>query len=114
MRARVKIADLSTGQWDRLQVRLRTSYDIPAGAATVCAVFELSPMVERHAELPVQEFATLMTELAMISEMAQVATAALSPDELPDELVRIREAADPARAETSYQLGQGHGAGWND
>lgn len=112
MRARVKITDLNLAQWDRVHERVRTSYEIEPGAATVCAVFELAPMTERHVEMPVQEFATLMVELSNIHNTGLVAEAALTPDALPDELERIRDAADPARAE--YRTGQGHGAGWND
>ncbi len=107
MRARVKITDLSLEQWDRLQTRLRTEYDIQPGAATVCTVWELTPeLSERHVEMPVQDFATLMTELAMVAEARKVVTAVLTPDALPDELVRLREEADPARAETARLLDQ--------
>jgi hypothetical protein len=111
VRAQVKIADLNLAQWDRLQERVQTSYEVKPGEPTVCAVFELAPMSERHAEMPVFEFATLMAELAQIENTGLVAEAALTPDALPDELNRIRNAADPAR---NYQTGQGLGAGWND
>lgn len=105
MRTRAKIADLSLAQWDRVQTRLLTSYDIVPGTPTVCAVFELTPdFHERHAEMPVFEFAALLAELGQITERhtgevgpEEVAQAALTPDALPDRLNEIRNAADPSR-----------------
>lgn len=86
MRTQIKVADLSNEQFERLDHRLFTSYDIPAAAARVCVVFELAPGTERHVEMPVQEFATLMTELAMVGAVPATAEAMLSPDALPDEI----------------------------
>lgn len=70
MRAQVTITDLTLAQWDRVQDRLMTSYEIEPGTPTVCAVFELTPdMAERHAEMPVFEFAMLMAELVQVNEV---------------------------------------------
>jgi hypothetical protein len=84
LRTQIKVADLSNEQFERLDHRLFTSYDIPVAAARVCVVFELAPDTERHVEMPVQEFATLMTELAMVGAVPATAEAILSPDVLPD------------------------------
>jgi hypothetical protein len=97
MRTRVKITDLSSAQWERLELRLRTSYDIPPGIARMCAVFELAPMTERHVEMPVQAFATLMAELAQVGH-AETSLAAVSLSGLPALLEDQRNAADPVRA----------------
>ncbi len=97
MRTRTKITDLSRAQWDRLQLRLQTGYEIPAGIARVCAVFELSTMVERHVEMPIQAFATLMAELAQIGQ-AETELATVSLSGLPSHLEEARNQADPARA----------------
>lgn len=98
MRTRTKITDLSPAQWDRLQARLQTSYDIPPGIARVCAVFELAPQgEERHVEMPVQAFATLMAELAQIGH-SETALATISLAGLPEHLEAERNAADPVRA----------------
>ena len=107
MRARVRITDLSAAQWARLQDRMMTSYHITAGAARVCAEFESGhPQDEvRHVEMPVQEFATVMTELAAMASIMDVVT--LSPQVTP---VTAR-AAGP---DLPYMPGQGYGAGWND
>jgi hypothetical protein len=97
MRTRTKITDLSRAQWDRLQLRVQTSYDIPPGIARVCAVFELAPMTERHVEMPIQAFGTLMAELAQIGQ-AETELAAVSLSGLPAHLEEARNAADPVRA----------------
>lgn len=83
MRARVRITDLTTGQWTRLQNRLQATYKIPAGAARVCAEFESGhPQDEvRHVEMPVQEFATVLTELAAMAPIMN--TVVLSPQVIP-------------------------------
>jgi hypothetical protein len=122
MRGQTTVTGLSMAQWDRLQVRARTSYDIQPGTATLCAVFELddpstAAIEERHVEMPIQEFATLMTELAALDRVAQLAEAALTPDALPDHLEKARNDADPARATEheegstgpSYGTGPGEG-----
>jgi hypothetical protein len=91
--------DLSKAQWDRLQIRLQTSYDLQPGMATVCAVFEQGVQQdERHVEMPIQMFATLMVELANLNR----ATAVLTPDALPDHLEEARNAADPARTKARH------------
>jgi hypothetical protein len=76
MRTRVRITDLTTGPWARLQHRLQVAYKIPAGAARVCAEFESGhPQDEvRHVEMPVQEFATVLTELAAMAPVMNVVT----------------------------------------
>jgi hypothetical protein len=105
MRARVRITDLSAPQWARLQDRLMTSYHITAGAARVCAEFESGhPQDEvRHVEMPVQEFATVMTELAAMAPIMN--TVVLSPRVTP---------ATTWGPGLPYIPGQGYGAGWND
>lgn len=96
MRARVKIMDLSLAQWDRAEERLRTSYEIEPGEATVCAVFEFGHPQgpERHVEMPVQEFATLMVELAMVRTT-------LGPDKPLPVLPTAAEARDLSATETA-------------
>lgn len=71
MRARVRVTDLSAAQWDRLQVRVQAQYDIPEGAARLCAEFEYgSPQGPvRHVEMPVYELATVLTELAAMDAL---------------------------------------------
>lgn len=86
MRTQIKVADLSNEQFERLDHRLFTSYEMPAAAARVCVVFELAPGTERHVEMPVHEFAVLMTELAMIGAVPATVEAMLSPDALPEQL----------------------------
>jgi hypothetical protein len=81
---------------------LPAEYDIPEGAVRVCVEFELTAELSpRHVEMPVRAFVALMTQLQRIENAPstlQVATAALTPDELPDHLEAVRNAADPARA----------------
>jgi hypothetical protein len=88
MRARVRITDLSAAQWARLQDRLMTSYHITAGAARVCAEFESGhPQDEvRHVEMPVQEFATVMTELNHLGYAAELRA---EGEQLPPALQRV-------------------------
>lgn len=96
MRTRIKVTDLSLGQWDHLQDNLPASYDMPEGAVRVCVEFELDAQMDsRHVEMPVRAFMALMTRLARIQRHAE---AALTPDALPDHLEAVRNAADPARA----------------
>jgi hypothetical protein len=92
MRARVRITDLSAAQWARLQDRLMTSYHITAGAARVCAEFESGhPQDEvRHVEMPVQEFATVMTELNHLGYAAELRA---EGEQLPPALQREINAA---------------------
>lgn len=64
MRTRVKIEGLSAAQWDRLQDRVQAEYRIPEGAPRVCAIFQSgTDDRERHIEMPVQDLATVLTEL---------------------------------------------------
>jgi hypothetical protein len=82
MRARIKVTDLSLGQWDHLQDNLPERYDIPDGAVRVCVEFELDPQMNtRHVEMPVRAFMALMTRLQEVQARAE---AALTPDALPD------------------------------
>ena len=111
MRARVRIKDLSAPQWARMQYRLQARYDIPAGAARVCAEFESGhPQGEvRHVEMPVQEFATVLTELAALGLVQSL------PERLPvlpaPDLVRDLNAQEAvlltAEMNPSYGPGQG-------
>lgn len=70
MRARVRVTDLRPAQWARLQSRIQAVYEIAPGAPSVCAEFESGhPQGEvRHVQMPVQEFATVLTELAAIGD----------------------------------------------
>lgn len=63
MRTRIKVTGMSTDQWDRLQLRAKTEYEFTPGIARVCVVFELAPQTERHVEMPVHDFALLLSEL---------------------------------------------------
>lgn len=95
MRTRIKVTDLTRGQWDHLQDNLPASYDMPEGAVRVCVEFELDPQMNtRHVEMPVRAFMALMTRLQGLQRHAE---AALTPDAFPDDLEAVRNAADPAR-----------------
>jgi hypothetical protein len=80
MRVKSKVTDLTIHQWDYLQSNVMTSYDMPTGVVRVCAEFELTEMLTRHAEMPVHMFAGLLTQLEHIT----LIEAALTPDALPD------------------------------
>lgn len=87
LRTQITVSDLTEDQFERIDQRLLTSYEIPAAGPRLCVVFELVAGIERHAEMPAQEFALLMTELAMVGAMPATAEALLTPDVLDDQTV---------------------------
>jgi hypothetical protein len=89
---------LTESQWKFANQVLRTGYDIPADADRVCLVVEHRGE-ERHVETPVGVLASLVLSLNLpvVINGGATATAALTPDELPDHLEKVRNAADPAR-----------------
>lgn len=98
MRTRIKVTDLTAGQWDWLERNLRDSYEIPDTAIRVGVQFEidvLSRVLVRHVEMSVRAFAVLVSQLQSLQIQAG---AMLTPDALPDHLETVRNAADPARA----------------
>lgn len=81
MRTRIKVTDLTLGQWDYLQDTLPASYDLPEGAVRMCVEFELDNQLSpRHVEMGVRQFMALMTRLREVQARAE---AALTPDALP-------------------------------
>ncbi len=82
MRTQIVVSDLTETQFERVERRLLTSYEIPAAAARLCVTFELTVGIERHAEMPTFDFAALMAELAMIGAVPATAEALLTPDVL--------------------------------
>jgi hypothetical protein len=98
MHIRVKVKDLSLRQWDWLQDNVQVEYDFAPFEPRACVEFELTPDLNvRHVEMPVPALAGLLMVLQSL-DPAVTATAALSPDELPDHLEGQRNAADPQRA----------------
>lgn len=100
MRTQTTVTGLSPAQWDRFHVRARPSYTIEPGHATVCAVFVADESgEERHVEMPVQEFATVLVELAAVERVANLAPARLSflPSAAQVRNLTSKEAADLAR-----------------
>jgi hypothetical protein len=67
MRVKTKVTDLTIRQWDYLQSNVLTSYEMPTGVVRVCAEFELTEMLSRHAEMPVHMFAGLLAQLEHIA-----------------------------------------------
>lgn len=103
MHTRVKVVDLNLRQWDHITTEVPVNgREFLEGLPRLCVEFELTPdFSSLHIEMDVAEFATLMTRLEGIKNepaVAEVAQAALTPDALPDELERLRNAADPVRA----------------
>ncbi len=101
MRTRTYVSDLSDAQWDRLQLRAKTEYEITSGTARVCVTFEKAGVddeLERHVEMPANEFALLLSELHLVAQ----AEAVLMPDALPDHLDGLRAAADPIYSGGTY------------
>jgi len=81
MRARIKVMDLTLGQWDYLQDTLPERFEMPDEAVRVCVEFELdSQLSPRHVEMPVRAFTALLTRLQEVQARAE---AALTPDALP-------------------------------
>lgn len=134
MRTRIKVTDLSLGQWDHLQDNLPASYDMPEGAVRVCVEFELDAQMDsRHVEMPVRAFMALMTRLQEVQARAE---AALTPDALPPkwsaplsqprtcdhgaavvaETPSAFEGAEPVRdyADGCQSFGPYGGQGWRD
>lgn len=81
MRINIEVTDLSRGQWSNLQGVLMTSYDMTGVTLRACVRFERDAL-ERHVEMPMREF---MTVLACLARVQRRAEAALTPDALPDE-----------------------------
>lgn len=101
MRTRIKVTDLNLRQWDYLTTEVPVNgREFLDGLPRACVVFELTPdMSELHIEMDLAEFATVMTRLHGIrNEVISTVSAVLAPDELPDALEDIRNAADPSRA----------------
>jgi hypothetical protein len=95
MRTRIRVTDLTLNQWDWLQDNLPASQEFGPDDVRMCVEFELTAELSpRHVEMPPRMFVALMTTLARL----ETAQAVLTPDALPDELERIRNAADPTRA----------------
>lgn len=101
MRTRIKVTDLTLRQWDHLQDVLPAEHDIPEGAVRMCVEFEIDlpgQIRGRHVEMPVRTFVRMMTQLQRIEryepDALMVATAALTPDALPDHLEAVRNAAE--------------------
>jgi hypothetical protein len=82
MRTRIKVADLSIRQWELLKTELLDEYDMAPHVVRVCVVFEFTPMVERHVEMPVRAFTGLMTRLQRAEIQAETA-AAIAVDPAP-------------------------------
>jgi hypothetical protein len=106
MRTRIKVTDLTVRQWEHVLRALPAGYDMPEEAVRVYVEFEIDIPDEvtggRRVEMPVRAFIALMTQLQRIErhqpDALMVATAALTPDALPDRLEAVRNVADPVRA----------------
>lgn len=88
MRTQIKVGDLNLRQWEHITTQVPVDGRvILEGVPRVCVVFELSPDIsELHVEMDVVEFAALVVKLNTIRNepsVAEVATAALTPDALP-------------------------------
>ena len=96
MRLQIKITELTDQEWVFLQKTLQTGYSFPADASRVCLVLEHNGE-ERHAEMPLSSFIGVVGVVGVNNVIRDV-TAALTPDEFPDHLNRLRNNADPKRA----------------
>jgi hypothetical protein len=99
VRITTTIDRLTETQWQFAGRILRTSYDIPRDADRVCLVIEHRGE-ERHVEIPLGAYVNLVRSIGLraVIDGTGTAVAALSPDELPDHLESVRNAADLARA----------------
>lgn len=70
MHIRTKIKDLTIDQFEALDQILKTSYEFPEGTTRVCAVFELTELHERHAEMPPAELAQAIYLLDLVERGA--------------------------------------------
>lgn len=81
MRTRIKVMDLTEGQWNYLQAELDSTMPVPDGAVRMCVEFELAAQGEvRHVEMSARSFVAMITRVQDVQDLAE---AALTPDVEP-------------------------------
>jgi hypothetical protein len=94
MRARIKVMDLTRGQWDWLQANLPESYHVPDTSVRVCVELELDAELHmHHLEMSVRSFVALMSQLQLVESVRnQVDPARLPVLPTADEVRRLSAA----------------------